>query len=131
MTPPVGESPAFPASGAPTGGASGVLLRGIGFYRRAISPALPARCRFYPTCSAYAADAVARHGALRGTGLAVIRLLKCAPWHPGGVDQVPAPRAARPAGGSPVAGELPARSTLGPVPPMAPRRAPQEESSGV
>lgn len=130
MTPPVGESPAFPASGAPTGGASGVLLRGIGFYRRAISPALPARCRFYPTCSAYAADAVARHGALRGTGLAVIRLLKCAPWHPGGVDPVPAPRAGR-LTDAPVAGEPPGGSMLGPVAPMAPRRAPQEESSGV
>ena len=65
------------------------LLAVIGFYSRAISPALPPRCRFYPTCSAYAAEAIVRHGALRGSGLALRRLLKCAPWHPGGVDPVP------------------------------------------
>jgi hypothetical protein len=65
------------------------LLAGIRFYSRAISPALPPRCRFYPTCSAYAAEAVERHGAARGTWLAVRRLVKCAPWHPGGVDPVP------------------------------------------
>ena len=65
------------------------LLLGIRFYSRAISPALPPRCRFYPTCSAYAAEAVERHGAARGTWLALRRLVKCAPWHPGGVDLVP------------------------------------------
>jgi uncharacterized protein len=69
------------------------LLAVIGFYSRAISPALPARCRFYPTCSAYAAEAIARHGAGRGGWLAIRRLAKCAPWHPGGFDPVPAPRA--------------------------------------
>jgi putative membrane protein insertion efficiency factor len=66
-----------------------VLLAAIGFYSRAISPALPPRCRFHPTCSAYAAEAIERHGALRGTGLALRRLIKCAPWHPGGFDPVP------------------------------------------
>jgi putative membrane protein insertion efficiency factor len=65
------------------------LLAAIHFYSRAISPALPPRCRFYPTCSAYAAEAVERHGAARGTWLALRRLVKCAPWHPGGVDLVP------------------------------------------
>jgi putative membrane protein insertion efficiency factor len=65
------------------------LLVAIRFYSRAISPALPPRCRFYPTCSAYAAEAVQRHGAARGTWLAVRRLLKCGTWHPGGVDLVP------------------------------------------
>jgi uncharacterized protein len=65
------------------------LLAAIGFYSRAVSPALPARCRFYPTCSAYAAEAIARHGAARGSWLALRRLVKCAPWHPGGVDPVP------------------------------------------
>jgi len=55
-----------------------------------VSPALPARCRFYPTCSAYAAEAIARHGAAHGSWLALRRLVKCAPWHPGGVDLVPA-----------------------------------------
>ena len=65
------------------------LLAAVGFYSRAISPALPPRCRFHPTCSAYAAEAVQRHGAARGSWLAVCRILKCAPWHPGGVDLVP------------------------------------------
>jgi uncharacterized protein len=65
------------------------VLAAIGFYSRAISPALPPRCRFYPTCSAYAAEAVELHGAGRGTWLALRRLVKCAPWHPGGVDLVP------------------------------------------
>ena len=66
-----------------------LLLGVVGFYSRAVSPALPARCRFHPTCSAYAAEAVAAHGAGRGTWLALVRLLKCGPWHPGGVDLVP------------------------------------------
>ena len=74
--------------------AARVLLRAVGFYSRAISPAFPPRCRFHPTCSAYAAEAVAVHGAARGSWLALVRLLKCAPWHPGGVDLVP------PAGGT-------------------------------
>ena len=65
------------------------LLAAVGFYSRAISPALPPRCRFHPTCSAYAAEAIERHGAARGSWLAVRRILKCAPWHPGGVDPVP------------------------------------------
>jgi putative membrane protein insertion efficiency factor len=65
------------------------LLGLIRFYSRAISPALPPRCRFYPTCSAYAAEAIARHGAARGCRLALRRIVKCAPWHPGGVDLVP------------------------------------------
>lgn len=68
------------------------LLAAVGFYSRAISPALPPRCRFYPTCSAYAAEAIERHGAGRGSWLALRRILKCAPWHPGGVDHVPAAR---------------------------------------
>jgi putative membrane protein insertion efficiency factor len=65
------------------------LLSVLRFYSRAISPALPPRCRFYPTCSAYAAEAVGRHGAGRGSWLTLVRLLKCAPWHAGGVDPVP------------------------------------------
>jgi putative membrane protein insertion efficiency factor len=66
------------------------LLAVVGFYSRAISPALPPRCRFHPTCSAYAAEAIELHGAARGSWLAMRRILKCAPWHPGGVDLVPA-----------------------------------------
>ena len=69
--------------------AARILLRAVGFYSRAISPAFPPRCRFHPTCSAYATEAVAVHGALRGSWLSLVRLLKCAPWHPGGVDPVP------------------------------------------
>ncbi|GAB3819901.1 membrane protein insertion efficiency factor YidD [Micromonospora zhanjiangensis] len=68
-----------------------VLAWPIVAYRRWISPALPARCRFYPSCSAYALEAVARHGALRGTVLAARRLLRCHPFHPGGFDPVPEP----------------------------------------
>ncbi len=68
------------------------VLAAIGFYSRAVSPALPPRCRFYPTCSAYAAEAIELHGAGRGTWLALRRLVKCAPWHPGGVDPVPGSR---------------------------------------
>lgn len=58
-------------------------------YRRWLSPVLPVRCRFYPSCSAYAMEALARHGAWRGAGLAVWRLLRCHPFHPGGYDPVP------------------------------------------
>jgi putative membrane protein insertion efficiency factor len=58
-------------------------------YRRWISPALPARCRFYPSCSAYGLEAIVTHGALRGSGLTVWRLLRCHPFHPGGYDPVP------------------------------------------
>jgi putative membrane protein insertion efficiency factor len=71
------------------------LLGGIRFYQRAVSPTRPPRCRFVPSCSAYALEAVERHGAARGTWLAVRRLAKCAPWHPGGVDLVPEPASSR------------------------------------
>jgi uncharacterized protein len=50
---------------------------------------MPARCRFYPSCSAYALEAITRHGAVRGTALALWRLLRCQPFHPGGYDPVP------------------------------------------
>lgn len=62
------------------------LLRG---YRRYVSPLLGRHCRFHPTCSRYALDALAAHGVWRGTWLAVRRLLRCHPLHPGGVDPVP------------------------------------------
>lgn len=63
-----------------------VVLAG---YQRFISPLLGARCRFYPSCSAYAMEAVQVHGALRGSWLAVRRLSRCHPFHPGGLDPVP------------------------------------------
>jgi uncharacterized protein len=68
---------------------SRVLMMPIVAYRRWISPALPARCRFYPSCSAYAIEAISTHGALKGLGLAVWRLLRCQPFNAGGYDPVP------------------------------------------
>jgi hypothetical protein len=62
------------------------LIRGYGLL---LSPWLGNHCRFYPTCSSYAMTAVERHGALRGSAMSVARLLRCHPWHPGGVDPVP------------------------------------------
>lgn len=70
--------------------AARVLSAPIVAYRRWISPALPARCRFYPTCSAYAMDALRIHGALKGVWLTVKRIGRCHPFHPGGFDPVPA-----------------------------------------
>ncbi len=68
------------------------LLRG---YKRFVSPLLPPACRFYPTCSQYAAEAVERHGVARGTLLAARRLCRCHPWSEGGFDPVPDSTAAR------------------------------------
>ena len=65
------------------------LLLLIKFYRIFISPLLPPSCRFYPTCSAYAYEAISRHGAFRGSWLAVRRILRCHPLNPGGFDPVP------------------------------------------
>jgi putative membrane protein insertion efficiency factor len=62
------------------------LIRG---YQLVISPALPAACRFTPTCSQYALEAVQRYGALKGSWLAARRLARCHPFHPGGTDPVP------------------------------------------
>lgn len=61
----------------------------INFYRRFISPLFPAKCKYYPTCSAYALTAVKRFGFIRGTMLAVWRILRCNPWSLGGIDPVP------------------------------------------
>lgn len=65
------------------------LLALISVYRYAISPLLPARCRYFPTCSSYADEAVRRYGAVRGGWLAVKRLGRCHPWGSHGVDPVP------------------------------------------
>lgn len=65
-----------------------VLLAAIGLYQRGISPTLPPSCRFYPTCSNYAREAIERHGAVRGGVQAVWRLLRCNPWNDGGYDPV-------------------------------------------
>jgi hypothetical protein len=66
-----------------------VVAAPIVAYRRWVSPALPPTCRFYPSCSEYALTAVAVHGPGRGIWLAIRRLLRCHPFHPGGVDHVP------------------------------------------
>jgi len=76
----------------PTSLGGRVLAAAVIAYRRWISPALPARCRFYPSCSAYALEALTVHGAVRGTGLTIWRLLRCHPFHPGGHDPVPPAR---------------------------------------
>ncbi|MDE2427540.1 MAG: membrane protein insertion efficiency factor YidD [Burkholderiales bacterium] len=66
-----------------------LLLLLLRFYKFAISPMLGQNCRFYPSCSEYAAEAIKIHGAAKGSLMAGKRLCKCHPWHPGGVDVVP------------------------------------------
>lgn len=66
-----------------------ICLALIWLYSYLISPLLPASCRFYPTCSAYAREAYERYGVLKGSFLTVKRILKCHPYHPGGYDPVP------------------------------------------
>lgn len=61
----------------------------VHFYQRFISPAFPPCCRFMPTCSEYALIAIERYGALKGGYLALRRILRCNPFHPGGYDPVP------------------------------------------
>ena len=68
----------------------GLLLMGlIRFYQRAISPYFPPCCRYTPTCSQYALEAVRKYGSLKGGYLALRRILRCNPFHPGGYDPVP------------------------------------------
>lgn len=68
-----------------------LLLVPIWGYRRFVSPLLPPSCRYYPSCAAYAEQAIRVHGPIRGGWLAVRRLGRCHPWSPGGVDHVPDP----------------------------------------
>lgn len=68
---------------------SGLLSAAIRLYRRFVSPLLPRRCRYHPTCSQFALEAIRLHGAARGSLLAVGRIGRCHPWGPGGVDPVP------------------------------------------
>jgi putative membrane protein insertion efficiency factor len=65
-----------------------VVLGPVRLYQRVVSPALPARCKYHPTCSQYAVEAIRRYGVLRGAVLAAWRLLRCNPWSHGGVDFV-------------------------------------------
>lgn len=80
--------------------AARLLIALLGVYRHWISPMFLPHCRFQPSCSAYAVEALQVHGVVRGVGLATVRLLKCAPWHPGGLDPVP-PRRRSPSSASP------------------------------
>jgi putative membrane protein insertion efficiency factor len=66
-----------------------IFLAVIRFYQVVISPIKPPTCRFYPTCSHYGLEAIGRFGALKGGWLTMKRILKCHPFHPGGIDPVP------------------------------------------
>lgn len=80
-----------------------VVLRSIiKVYQTVISPLLGPNCRYYPSCSAYALDAIECHGACRGGWMAARRIARCHPWHPGGYDPVPAaaPKARPPVDGT-------------------------------
>lgn len=66
-----------------------ILILFVRAYRTLLSPILGNNCRFYPSCSSYAETALKSHGAFAGSWLAIKRILRCHPWHPGGVDEVP------------------------------------------
>ena len=66
-----------------------LLIFAVRIYRLAISPFLGRSCRFHPSCSEYAIEALEKHGGIRGSWLAARRISRCHPWHPGGYDPVP------------------------------------------
>lgn len=90
-----------------------LLLALLDFYQRGISPLTPPSCRFEPTCSQYAVEAIRYRGVLTGIVLATWRILRCAPWSAGGWDPVPLPRAPVPRGGAHL------RGAAAPDPPVA------------
>ncbi|MBC5788248.1 MULTISPECIES: membrane protein insertion efficiency factor YidD [Clostridiaceae] len=73
-----------------------IFMAIIRFYQKFISPLFPPCCRFYPTCSQYALEAIQVHGAIKGGWLALKRFFKCNPLHPGGVDPVPPKKQKKP-----------------------------------
>ena len=92
MTRPASSVPPVPAPSAANGIVrlpTRILVTLIRGYQRFVSPAFPPSCRFHPSCSHYALEAVTRHGALKGGWLAARRLARCHPFHPGGFDPVP------------------------------------------
>jgi uncharacterized protein len=68
---------------------SSALVLVLRLYKATLSKLLGPRCRFYPSCSQYAMEAIQKHGSIRGIALALARIARCHPWHPGGVDLVP------------------------------------------
>lgn len=66
-----------------------VLILFIRVYQWCVSPLLGETCRFYPSCSHYAVGALSKHGCIKGVWLSAKRIVKCHPWHPGGIDEVP------------------------------------------
>ena len=92
--------------------ARGVIFL-IELYRHTISPMRLPTCRFTPTCSQYAVDALAEYGVIRGGWLAIVRLLKCGPWHRGGWDPIPERRPSRhDHEGAPAAAEMESESRV-------------------
>jgi putative membrane protein insertion efficiency factor len=89
-----------------------VLMTLVRGYQVFVSPLLGQTCRFYPSCSAYAIEALRQHGALRGTWLTVRRLARCHPWNPGGVDLVPRADRADSANQAPHTPDSPATTSL-------------------
>ncbi|WP_342320192.1 membrane protein insertion efficiency factor YidD [Corynebacterium mayonis] len=84
---------------APRGPAGKALVGMVRLYQKYVSPfKMAGTCRFMPVCSAYALEAVSRHGAVKGTLFAAARISKCGPWHPGGYDPVPGSVVDQPAG---------------------------------
>ena len=93
----------------PTNPLAWPLIAAIEAYRWVVSPFLGPRCRFAPSCSAYAVEALRVHGPVRGSWLAVRRVARCHPWHPGGIDPVPPTRVRR--SGRRMSSEGPAATT--------------------
>ena len=91
-----GESRSLPGDGSQRREPYGRVVAPIRFYQRFISPAFPRRCKYHPTCSEYAVQAISRYGILKGTALAAWRLLRCNPFSNGGYDPVPAAKTPHP-----------------------------------